>query len=300
MRILYITTLDPRAQGDYQEVMILNGLRSILGNSCIDFPKKKVMYRDFSETPQKELHGSGFTLYTLPISEIKDEIRNLENIDFVIYGVTNAYGITDYPEINNLSKNVWYLDGHDHEHITKKPCFKRELFAKEEGVFPTGFGIPHYQIRPINLSEKSQLFQKTAPYHSTFKPATDLGTRYHHIFESEEEYYNDMSRSWFGLTSKKGGWDSLRHYEIMASGSLLLFRDYDSKPELCSPQKLPCFSYSTPDEVNKIMSRLLVDGKPTDEYLDMLFRQREWLLKYGTTEARALEILKVLNQNKIK
>ena len=35
-----------------------------------------------------------------------DEVRNLENIDFVLYGVTNAYGITDYPEINNLTNNV--------------------------------------------------------------------------------------------------------------------------------------------------------------------------------------------------
>jgi hypothetical protein len=298
MKILYITTVDPRVQGDYQEVMILNGLRSVIGNSCIDLPRKKVMYGDFTETTQKELHGSGFTLYTLPIEDVSSNYRNLDNVDFVLYGVTNAYGITDYPEINSLSKNVWYIDGHDHDYITKKPCFKRELFVEEEGVFPTGFGIPHYQIRPINLSEKSQLFQKTTPYHSIFKPATDLGTRYHHIFENEEEYYNDMSRSWFGLTSKKGGWDSLRHYEIMASGALLLFRDYDSKPELCSPQKLPCFSYSTPDELNNIMSRLLLDGKPTEEYLDMLFRQREWLLKYGTTEARALSIIKTMLKNK--
>jgi hypothetical protein len=80
----------------------------------------------------------------------------------------------------------------------------------------------------------------------------------------------------------------------MAAGSLLLFRDYDKKPPLCAPQNLPCFSYSTPAELEDLMNRLVVNGSPTKEYLEMLFAQREWLLKYGTTEARALEILKTL------
>ena len=52
--------------------MILNGLRSIVGDSCIDYPRKKVMYGDYSDTPQRELHGSGFTLYTIPLDEIKN------------------------------------------------------------------------------------------------------------------------------------------------------------------------------------------------------------------------------------
>jgi hypothetical protein len=293
MKILYITTVNPRLQGDFQEVIILNGLRSIVGDCCIDYPRKKVMYGDYSDTPQRELHGSGFTLYTIPLDEIKNELRNLDNIDYILYGVADTYGITDYPEINKLCKNIWYIDGHDDERIRKVPCFKRELFSNEENVYPTGFGIPHYQIRPINMN-KTQLFQKTAPYHSIFKTATDLGTRFHHIFNNEEEYFEDMANSWFGLTSKKGGWDSLRHYEIMASGSLLLFRDYDKKPEQCSPQNLPCFSYSTMEELENLMSRLVVNNKPTDEYINMLFEQRDWLLKYGTTESRALSIIKTM------
>ena len=200
MKILYITTVDPRSQGDFQEVIILNGLRSIMGDSCVDYPKKKVMYGDYTETPKKELHGSGFTLYTIPINNIKDDIRNLDNIDYVLYGVTDSYGITDYVEINKLTPNVWYIDGHDDERIRKTPCFKRELYYNQDLVYPTGFGIPHYQIRPINLNNKKSFFQKTAPYHSIFMPATDLGTRFHHIFTNENDYYDDMSNSYFGLT----------------------------------------------------------------------------------------------------
>lgn len=299
MKILYLTTVDPTKQGDYQEVMILNGLRSIIGDSCIDIPRKKVMYGDYSETIKETLHGSGFTLYTYPINDINNDLRNnFDNIDFILYGVTNAYGITDYPELNNKCKNIWYIDGHDHDYIQKKPCFKREMFKEEDGVFPTGFGIPKEQIRHINFNNKSQLFQKTVPYHSIFKPATDLGTRFHHIFKDENEYFNDMSISWFGLTSKKGGWDSLRHYEIIASGACLLFRDYDKKPPLCAPQNLPCFTYSSIDELDSLIKRLLINGYPTNEYIDMVYKQREWLYTYGTTEVRALDILKIMLENK--
>lgn len=83
----------------------------------------------------------------------------------------------------------------------------------------------------------------------------------------------------------------------MASGALLLFREYDKKPKLCAPQDLPCHSYASLEELQDLMNRLVQNNKPTKEYLEMLFAQREWLLKYGTTEARALEVLKVLLRN---
>ena len=57
MKIIYITTSDPKSQGDYQEISMLHGLRQVLGDQCIDFPRKKIMYGDFSESPKNELHG---------------------------------------------------------------------------------------------------------------------------------------------------------------------------------------------------------------------------------------------------
>ena len=72
MRILYITSEDPKAQGDYQEVSMLHGLREVLGDNCIDFPRKKIMYGDFSESPKNELHGRGFSLLTEPIEDVEN------------------------------------------------------------------------------------------------------------------------------------------------------------------------------------------------------------------------------------
>ena len=117
----------------------------------------------------------------------------------------------------------------------------------------------------------------------------------HHIFNDENEYFRDLSKSWFGLTCIKGGWDSLRHYEILSAGTLLLFRDYENKPLLCSPQKLPCYSYSNIDELDYLMSNLVVKNKPTTQYLKMINEQRKWLYKNGTTLSRAKKIIETLN-----
>lgn len=275
---------------------MLHGLRSVLGGHVIDLPRKKVMYGDFSESPRSELHGRGFTLYTQPMRDLSPAERELVNVDVVLYGVTDAYGITDYHDLNRQCRQVWYLDGHDDMRIRKRPCFKRELEREELGVFPVGFGIPSYQIRPLSFAGRDQLFQKTAPHLASFKPVQDLATRAHHIFTNEEDYFLDLSRSWFGLTCKKGGWDCLRHYEILAAGCCLLFFAYDEKPPLCSPQGLPCFSYKNPDELHALVERLLPGGKPSQEYRDMVLRQRQWLLAHGTTEARALHLLRTLNR----
>lgn len=295
MKIIYVTNTKKDAQCDYQEVSMLHGLREVMGDDCIDFPRKKIMYGDFSESPKDELHGWGFSLLTYPIEEISN--REVDEVDFVLYGVTDAYGVINIPEIDSLAKyGVWYLDGHDHNAISKTPCFKRELFEEIENVYPTGFGIPAHRIRPIIFKNKKQLIQNTAPPYSTFGPQI-LGrdARQLYVFSDETNYYNDMASSWFGLTCKKGGWDSLRHYEILASGTCLLFRDYDQKPPLCAPQNLPCFSYSSLDELEGLINRLFVKNAPTKEYIDMVYKQRRWLLDHGTTKARAEHVIEVLN-----
>ncbi len=315
MKILFITTKNPKHQGDYLELSILHGLKSLLGDNLIEIPKKNILYGDFNEVKKEDLHGRGFTLLN---DKFKDSIdrTDLKNIDFVIYGSGHAYGEECFLEkYDSLAKyNSWILDGHDLYGKAKKMkkyrreyiidnqfeySFKRELIFEKEHVYPTGFGVPESVIREVNFSKKTKLFQKTAPMHALFKKQTDLGgTRNHHIFNSEIDYYNDISNSWFGITSKKGGWDALRHYEIIAAGALLLFRDYNKKPKLCSPQDLPCFSYSTKKELLSLIDTLVINNKPSIKYEEMLEKQRNWLVENGTTIARAKKIIKVLSDYK--
>jgi hypothetical protein len=49
--------------------------------------------------------------------------------------------------------------------------------------------------------------------------------------EGEEDAYNKMYReSLFAFTHKKGGWDCLRHYEILANGCIPIFKSINQCP----------------------------------------------------------------------
>lgn len=316
MKILFISTINPKHQGDYLELTAIHGLRKLLSNNFIEYPKKKIVYGDFSDSPKKTLHGKGFSLLREKIEDVDRSNIFDTKFDAVIYGTGHSIGEDVYlDKFDQLAdNNSWVLDGHDlygkakikrkykKEEVISNQfsySFKRELIFEEDNVFPTGYGIPKEIIMPIDLSNKKQLIQKTYPNFSKFEVIKDLGGgSEHHIFDNEKDYYEDLHSSWFGLTCKKGGWDSLRHYEILAAGSLLLFRDYSDKPKLCSPQEIPCFSYKSKDELDYLLSNLVIKNKPTNDYIKMLKDQRKWLLNNGTTIARAKNILKVIKSKK--
>jgi len=295
MKIFYVTTQHPGLQGDLQEVSMLIGLRQILGDDVIDVPRKKVMYGDFSNSPKNGLHGWGFTYFNRPITEAANYDAAPTKDDVVLYGVTNSYGVVDMPELNDRARAVFYLDGRDYPPIDRLPCFKRELSTEDAirlkgSVRPTGFGIPDHMIRPINIAIKDQLHQKTWP-RKIIDPQHREPDTSHYLFTDETEYYDDMARSWFGLSCKKGGWDCLRHYEILAAGSVLMIKDVDQKAPECSPQHLEPLSYSSYEEAVDIMNRLVVNNIPTDEYMEVLERQRKSLLETSTCAVRAQRLV---------
>jgi hypothetical protein len=48
--------------------------------------------------------------------------------------------------------------------------------------------------------------------------------------DDEKEYNKHYQESLFAYTQKKGGWDCLRHYEILANGCIPIFEDIDQCP----------------------------------------------------------------------
>lgn len=52
-----------------------------------------------------------------------------------------------------------------------------------------------------------------------------------YIYDTESSYYEGYQRAYYGITMKKGGWDCLRHYEILANGCIPYFLDIDKCPE---------------------------------------------------------------------
>ncbi|CAE7191405.1 unnamed protein product, partial [Symbiodinium pilosum] len=52
----------------------------------------------------------------------------------------------------------------------------------------------------------------------------------HRISEDTVAYHENLRQAWFALTRPKGGWDCLRHYEILAAGSMPYFLDLKRRP----------------------------------------------------------------------
>ena len=85
-------------------------------------------------------------------------------------------------------------------------------------IHPISFSIPEcYIISKPN--EKKKQIAKLIP-----------GDRSTYIFTNQEEYYKEYQSSIFGITCKKGGWDCMRHYEILANGCIPKFEDLDDCP----------------------------------------------------------------------
>lgn len=82
---------------------------------------------------------------------------------------------------------------------------------------PLQFSIPEVKIVE-EVPAKKRAFAFIVP--------GDLKT---YIYQREKDYYRGYREAYFGITCKKGGWDCLRHYEILANGCIPYFTDL----ELC-------------------------------------------------------------------
>lgn len=281
LKILFLTT----PLFDYLADSLLIGLREAYGENCVEFPRKGILYGDIPC-----VYGRGFTVWSRPIKDVPRGLSAFENVDLVIYSNYRRQQTIDWRLLvrnKDQAPRVIYLDGSDDNNVEPnvRPFFKRELFEPKPGVFPIGFGIPDWHVRPIALEQKSQLFQ-------THVQDTEFAKDINYKFTEEKEYFDDLAKSLFGITMRKGGWDCMRHYEIMAAGSVVMFKHFTEKPPLCAPQCPDFVSYTDRNDFMEKSGRLLTDGKPNGEYVRILLRQREWLLANATSSARAKHLIR--------
>ena len=155
------------------------------------------------------------------------------------------------------------------------PYFKRELIFDYVNVFPIGFAIPKSKVN----------FNKNKTRNHSFITPKDIST---YIYNNEKDYYNDYGQSRFGVTIKKGGWDCLRHYEIMSNGCIPNFLDINDCPE----KTLALF----PKELcSRVLSDLSVEREEDvyDKYIDAF---ENHFLKHNTTDALGKYVIDTLNK----
>jgi len=86
-------------------------------------------------------------------------------------------------------------------------------------LLPITFSIPKEKI--INfIPDKIKMVSSLIP-----------GKLDTYIYNNETDYYNEYLSSFFAITTKKAGWDCMRHYEIMANGCIPYFPNIENCPQ---------------------------------------------------------------------
>jgi hypothetical protein len=217
---------------DYTTDCLFHGLRSVYGNSVVDCPKIWYMYKSsfYHGGPQlSDIYGRGFTIFgtlddpAVDRTNIEDKIIN-QYFDFIIVQSNIGNPYNDLIVRHTPPEKIIYIDGDDESRIKWQDTpitghhFKRELVDTSMPVHPISFAFPREKI-PTPISKTQSL--------ATIIPG-DIST---YIYTEENNYYAGYNQSLFARTCKKGGWDCMRHYEILACHCIPWFTDIAQCPD---------------------------------------------------------------------
>jgi len=315
-RVLFLT----EDREDYLADALLHGLIGCPDLEVVDHPRKQILYRDglppaAAATPGAApigVRGHGFTLYGLLEDRPVDRsfvIQRLERgaFDLVLIGqVWRQWGqLLDLaPWLQRVP--VVLLDGDDDTRLffrsgTRLRRYgwqpfpirsRRCLYLKREWrgqgrslrrprLAEASFAIPATKIRRADPAAKSQEF---ATHCVDPEVGEALGLPGRYAFASEEAYYADLARSRFAITTRRGGWDCLRHYEIAAAGAVPCFRNLEAKPAACAPHGLRaginCLSYRHWAHLREQVDRL-----DPAAYAALLESAQAWVGRHTTVAA---------------
>jgi hypothetical protein len=157
-------------------------------------------------------------------------------------------------------------------------------------LFPITFSIPKEKICIINI-QKTKILSNLIP-----------GKTSTYIYNTEKEYYNEYQESYFAITTKKAGWDCLRHYEILANRCVPLFINIDECPIntlFLFPKKLlfEAINLYNNTFANKKINELTIED--INEYAILQNKFLEYTKNYLTTDKIAKYILQKTNHENI-
>ena len=99
-------------------------------------------------------------------------------------------------------------------------CDEIDQWVGPRRIYPISFCIP-----------ESVILDATPTKQQDAGTGISRGTRKYRFGPGEQQaYYEDYQSSFLGLTYRKGGWDCMRHLEIMANGCLPFFPGIDDCP----------------------------------------------------------------------
>jgi len=190
------------------------------------------------------------------------------------------------------------------------PFFKRELtpataWIRYYGLLPPRLALRRllrtvspiaFSIPEEHLAAGDEPRPQLLPRHLVDPDVARLvaGATSGYAFDREADYFADLRASRFGITMKKAGWDTLRHYEIAASGAIPCVRELHAKPPTCAPHGLRdgenCVAYT---DAPGLLRRL--EGIEPAEEARLRAGALDWA-RGNTARARATAVLAALGR----
>ena len=275
---------------EYLDDGLLHGLRSIFGSDVVEYPRMWHMYEDsfgFGKRDLSSICARGFTYYgrmedpTVDRTDLENKIR-AGFFDIIIMHPWYPSPLHDIIMQHTPKTKIAWMDGRDEtrildEFVNTGRYFKRELISNRDDVLPISFGFPEERIQ-----SPTDKFHSVAP----LIPG-EMST---YIYFDEAAYYNQYNQSMFGITTKKGGWDCLRHYEIIGSQCVPWFLDL----AFCPARTCTTLPKSELLSVNQLINEHGADvflGKFRQLYTDINARVQEHFARHCTTAALATYVL---------
>jgi len=253
MNVLFISSGN---KIDYQCDCLFHGLNCMDEVTVYTLNDYWYMYRGNTPEEISKQYGMGFTIANrIPIdrrhihsfSEAKEKVQ-AHFYDLIVYGSIYRCDFLLSEALEKYASNqLVFIDGEDHDFspffykshkhyfrnqkdflrkkrkarflASKGQFFKRELREKDVLFFhPISFAVPSENIVEELPVKKVEM--------ATIIP----GEKSTYIYDNEKDYYLGYQDARFGMTFKKGGWDCLRHYEILSNGCIPYFPGLEKCP----------------------------------------------------------------------
>jgi hypothetical protein len=238
--------------------------------------------------------------------QLRPELRRLRATGTTVVAVDGGDSAVMYPFGPTWWRQMrpWPLPrAHGRIHYFKRELQPLTARIRYYGLVPGSLGLRLLggSVRPISFSiPEEHLAAGTEPKDQLLathvvdpEVAAITGASTAYAFDSEADYFADLRRSRFGITTKKAGWDCMRHYELAASGCVPCFRDLEAKPDEAGPHGLDetnCVPYTDPGE---LMER--IEAMDPGEYERLRQGALEWAGR-NTTTSRARELLAAIGR----
>jgi hypothetical protein len=164
-----------------------------------------------------------------------------------------------------------------------------------KNIKPISFSIPDEKIiqhKPL----KTKLFTTHIVDEEVAAHVDNASIQY--SFNNERDYFMDIQQSKYGITTRRAGWDCMRHYEIAANGAVMCFKHLTSKPADCAPHGLVpgynCISYSSYSDLVKQVNEI-----NEQDYNLLQLHSLQWI-RSNTTLQGAKKLLEIYNEQKMK